>query len=128
MLEKFTIQKRKIPVTVCLNGKNGLTYSKFIIDTGATQTIFDEDYLFSIGYSKKDVFKTEIFKGFGGKTIDVPLIRLKSISCLGLIRRNFKLGYSKFAPEAFYKGILCVDFFLEHKLIIDFKNGIIEIK
>ena len=128
MKEIFKIEKRKIPVNVSISGKTGITIYRFILDTGASHSIFDEDYLSAIGYKKNNIIKKEIFKGFGGKLIEVPIIKIKSISCLGLIRRNFKLGFYKFPIDSFYKGILGVDFFINHKLSIDFKKGIIELE
>jgi predicted aspartyl protease len=128
MKEAFEIEKRKIPVNVSLYGKTGITVCRFIVDTGAGHTIFDEDYISTIGYTKESIIKKELFKGFGGKIIEVPIIKIKSISCLGLIRNNFKIGFCKFAPDAFYKGILGVDFLINHKLSIDFKKGIIELE
>jgi len=45
MKESFEKKKRKIPVNVSLSGKTGITVYKFIVDTGSSHTIFDEDYL-----------------------------------------------------------------------------------
>lgn len=78
----------------------------FIIDTGAAHSIIDARLLKSIGYFEKDCFKSEYLIGFGGNSIRVDFIKVRSAFCLGLKRTNFVLGFNEFRSTVFYDGIL----------------------
>ena len=127
MVEKFDIKNRKIPLTVSITGTNGIREFNFILDTGASVSVFNLRLLESIGYSRKDYFKSENLKGFGGSRIKADLLKVKSAKSLGLKRNNFIIGVIDFGYTTYYDGILGVDFFLNHKLCIDFKKHEIEL-
>ena len=128
MIDSFEIKYRKIPVKVSIKGKIGIVECNFILDTGASHTIINEEFIKTIGYSRKDIESTEFLRGFGKKNVnEIPFLLVKSFLCLGLVRRNFNLGFCEFSSSIFYDGILGVDFLLNHKLCIDFKKGTIEL-
>ncbi len=128
MIDTFKIERRKIPVKISIKGLLGLMECNFIVDTGASHSIINSDLLRTIGYYKKHEYKKEMLTGFAGHSIDVPFLKVKSFMCLGLTRRNFDLGFIEFRSTIFYDGILGIDFFLNHKLILDLKHGIIELE
>jgi len=127
MIDRFEIKYRKIPIEVSIKGIEKLGYFTFIVDTGASHSIIDKNFIKTIGYTANDYTKTENLSGFGGNIVKTSFVKIKSLSSLGLIRRNFEIGVMEFSSKAFYEGILGIDFFLNHKLSIDFKKGIIEL-
>ena len=127
MIDSFEVKYRKIPVKVLIKGKTGIRDFIFIVDTGASHSIINAALLKSIGYLSSDYCKSENLMGFGGNSIKIDFLETRSIFCLGLKRSNFVIGVHDFKLSTFYDGILGVDFFLNHKLSIDFKNGIIEL-
>lgn len=128
MVDNFEVKYRKVPVKISIKGSAGIRDFVFIVDTGAAHSIINSKLLKSIGYSQKDCFKTESLSGFGGNSIEVDFIRVKSAFCLGLLRTNFVLGCNEFRSTVFYDGILGLDFFLNHKLCIDLKKGLISLE
>jgi len=109
MIDKFEIKYRKIPVEVSIKGVFKIGYFSFIVDTGASHTIIDKNFIHSIGYNSKDFIKNENLSGFNGSVAKVPFLKLKSLNCLGLTRRNFEIGVIEFSARAFYEGILGID-------------------
>ena len=97
------------------------------MNTGATQSIIDGELLKSIGYSRSDIDYTKKVRDFGGKAIKIDFVKIASIKSLGLKRDNFLMGMHEFSVYTFYDGLLGIDFFLNHKLCVDFRKGIIEL-
>lgn len=127
MVGKFELKYRKIHIDISVKGFEGIRDLIFIIDTGASYSIVNKKTLKALGYTNKDFFKTERLQGFGGNVKNVNFLKLNSIAFLGLQRNNFEVGITDFKANVFYDGILGLDFFLNHKLCIDFKKGIVEL-
>jgi hypothetical protein len=99
------------------------------LDTGASHTTIDLTALQIAGYGINDVLETTNIETASG-IIEAYIIEIKEFKAFGITKHNFKVcAYDFFAHHVLsdFDGVLGLDFFLNYKICIDFKNSLITI-
>jgi predicted aspartyl protease len=92
------------------------------LDTGATDSFLDEDWVALAGYTPADATnKFDVLTASG--TITVLEVPLRSLTVLGQARTNFPIQAHSFPPGTGHDGVLGLDFRRGSVLTIDFING-----
>ena len=129
MKHNLKIYKRKIIVIPTIKGINDYREIKFILDTGSSKTIIDEQAAIRLGFDLKrlqvgDRLMT-VGGGIGSKILSLPKLTLFGIDCI-----NFKVDVIKLPLQIlfFAEGIIGMDFLLQFKALkINFDEKTIEI-
>lgn len=123
----FNPEKGLILIPTKLWGPNGDTILQLALDTGATSCIVNWDILILLGYDPAIISKR--IKMTTGSGIEfVPQIAIEEIEALGLKRWNFSVLCHTLPPSATVDGVLGLDFFRGHKIIVDLRNGFVSIE
>lgn len=123
---KFEFEPKKglILVPVTIKGKVNTVNAVFVLDTGASLTVINNDVLLRAGYKKEDYIEkinTTTASGNSGGMI----VKISSIAALGFIRKNFKIIAKDLPLTLFVDGLLGIDFLRNKELNLNFKTGII---
>jgi predicted aspartyl protease len=126
MTYDFEIVRRKIIVKATIKGLDDYREFKFVLDTGATKSIVDEQVAIRLGFDLKrleagDRLMTEKKKK---KTLSLPKLSLFGKECV-----NFKVDVVKLPLQIlpFAVGLIGMDFLLLFKTVkFDFEEKTIE--
>lgn len=94
---------------------------KMILDTGATNTTFDSNALYLLGYELKDSIGTVEIETANG-IIETEIYEIGSFESLGLTKQDFQVQVYDFLAHGIfsdYDGLLGLDFFEKIKFCID---------
>lgn len=110
---------------------NGEQSGNMIIDTGASKTVFDRNFVLNYQHKGKDEEDLQSC-GLGGEDIDSDLVEIKSLSFgdfqsetlnVVLIDLNhINKMYQKYCQRQIC-GLLGSDFLLKHQAIIDYQKN-----
>jgi predicted aspartyl protease len=128
MTHEFLINKRKIIVFVKIKGIDDVSEFKFILDTGASKTIIDENAAIELGFDLKKMNIGDRLMTVGGG-MNSKILKLPKLSLFGKDVVNFEVSIIKFPPQItlFADGLIGMDFLLQFKNIkFDFDAKTIE--
>jgi hypothetical protein len=123
----FVLNESNNVILVDVNfGKS--TY-RFLLDTGASNTIIDFNALLIGGYNFKDVLRQVEVETANG-IIEAHIFNIKSISALNIQKKDFEIASYDFLASGIlseFDGVLGLDFFENNRICIDFVNNEITI-
>lgn len=123
----FVLDESNNVILVDVNfGKS--TY-RFLLDTGASNTIIDFNALLIGGYNFKDVLRQVEVETANG-IIEAHIFNIKSISALNIQKKDFEIASYDFLASGIlseFDGVLGLDFFEKNKICIDFVKSEITI-
>ena len=128
MKHEFFIEKRKIIVFAQIKGINDVMEFKFILDTGSSKTIIDEQVATWLGFNLKQLKIGDRLMTAGGFT-NSKILKLPKFSLLGKDIVNFEVSVLNLPPQItyFFDGLIGMDFLLQfNKLKINFDEKSIE--
>jgi predicted aspartyl protease len=85
---------------------------RLLIDTGASITVLPERPLKSLGYSPT-VDKIRLVGASG--LIEIPLVKVAWINCLGIRAENFSVGLHTLSGMSYLDGVLGMDFLVKYQ-------------
>ena len=128
MKHKLLIDERKIIVFATIEGNNEIRRFRFILDTGASRTIIDENTALILGYDIKKLDKGDRLMAASG-AIQSKNLNLPKFSLFGKDIANFEVSVINFPRQITYyaDGVLGMDFLLQFKkLTFDFDKQTVE--
>ena len=118
----FDIIEKKIIVKPQLKGVDRAREFKFLLDTGASQSIIDEQVAIQLGFDLKKLEQGNRLMTAGGG-ISSKKLKLPKITFFGKDFSNFNVNVVKFPLQMLFviEGIIGMDFLLRFKnLKLDF--------
>jgi len=128
MKHKLLIEKRKIIVFAQIKGFNDLKYLKFILDTGSSTTIIDEQVATTLGFDLTKMKTGDRLMTAGGSTKS-KILNLPKLSLFGKDIEDFEVSVLDLPPQITYfvDGLIGMDFLLQFESIkINFDEKSIE--
>jgi len=128
MKHELSIENRKIIVLATIKGINDSIDFKFILDTGATKTVINENVAIRLGFELYRLQKGDRLMTAGG-AIHSRILKLPKFSLFGKDVDNFEVNVIKFPLQVTLvaDGLIGMDFLLQFKNIkFDFDAKIIE--
>jgi clan AA aspartic protease (TIGR02281 family) len=128
MMHELLIERRKIIVFATIKGINDSREFKFMLDTGSSKTVIDENVAVRLGFDLKRLKAGDKLMTVGGG-IHSKILKLPKLSLFGKDFVNFEVNVLNLPPQALYfaHGLIGMDFLLQFKNIkFDFENKIIE--
>ena len=128
MKYKFLINNRKIIVFATIEGINDIRRYKFILDTGASKTVIDNDVVIRLGFDLKGLTSGDRLMTAGGG-VHSKIMKLPKFSLFGKDIDDFEVNVLRFPPQITYfaDGLIGMDFLLQFKNIrFDFEAKTIE--
>ena len=128
MTHDFLIVKRKIIVLAQIKGINDFRSFKFILDTGASKTIIDDNVAIRLGFDLKRLEKGDRLMTVGGG-MNSKILKLPKLSMFGKDFVNFEVNVLNMPPQIMYfaHGLIGMDFLLQFKNIkFNFVEKVIE--
>jgi clan AA aspartic protease (TIGR02281 family) len=128
MKHELLIKKRKIIVSAIIKGINDSVDFNFILDTGATKTVIDEEVARKLGFELFRLQKGDRLMTAGGG-IRSKILKLPKFSLFGKDMVNFEVNVIKFPFQItlLADGVIGMDFLLQFKNIkFDFEAKTIE--
>jgi len=127
MKQPFTFNKRKIIVSAEVKGIVKERNFDFILDTGASKSIIDNNVAISLGFDLRKL-ENERLTTVGGGT-NSKILKLPKFSLFGKDIVNFEVNVMDIPSQILYfaDGLIGMDFLLQFKNIkFDFDEKIIE--
>ena len=118
----FNPQQGLIIVNVRLFGPSGEYGARLALDTGASSTVISKEILVTIGYFPDALPQTVNFTT-GSRIESASRVTLDKLQASGQERPNFSVIAHTLPPSASLDGLLGLDFFRNHILTLDFRNG-----
>ena len=114
----LTIENRKIIVSAEIQGIKDTRDFDFILDTGATKSVIDEDTAIRLGYQLFRLQKGDRLMTPGG-AIHSRILELPKFSLFGIDMLNFEVNVIKFPTQItlIADGLIGMDFLLKFKNI-----------
>ena len=104
-------------------GPNGRHQGYFAMDTGATHTLVDSDWLVTAGYPDAALERRDVTMGAGVES--AARIEIERLTVLGEERRAFHVLCHSLPKEARIDGLLGLDWLRGHRLTLDFRTGLL---
>ncbi len=123
----FNPEEGLIIVPTRLWGPMGDTVVRFALDTGATGSLVNWDVVVLLGYDPA-IVPERIQMTTGSGVEFVPRIVVEKIEALGQERRDFPILCHTLPPSATVDGVLGLDFFRGHRLVLDFHTGLVTVE
>jgi clan AA aspartic protease (TIGR02281 family) len=126
---EFKIDKRRIIVSAQIKGINDVKELKFIIDTGASKTVIDEDAIRRLGFELYRLQSSDRLMTADG-SIRSKILKLPTFCLFEKDLVNFEVNVIKLPPQITYfvDGLIGMDFLLQFgNLRFDFDKKVIEI-
>lgn len=126
MSVRFRASQGLIVIPVELAGPAGPAVLRFALDTGATSTLVNVALLIALGYDP-DAATDHIEITTGSGTEIAARVSVKQVIAFGKIRQDFPILAHTLPPSAGIDGLLGLDFLRGEKLVIDFRQGEIDL-
>lgn len=97
---------------------------KFLLDTGASNSVIDVNELLIAGFSVNDIVQEVKIETANG-IVNADIFRLDELKSMGIQKRDFEITAYDFLKSGIiseFDGVLGLDFFENHKICIDFTN------
>lgn len=105
-------------------GPWGMIELRFALDTAATGTVMNADWLTSLGYDPATA--SEYLQMTTGSSVErVARLPVQKLQALGHERTNFPVVAHNLPPSSGIDGLLGLDFLRGLSLTLDFANGLI---
>ena len=122
MTSVFDPHQGLIVVQAEIRGPSGSAVLRLALDTGATTTLINAGMLVSIGYDPAlSPDRVQVTTGSGIEF--APVVNLTWLRALEQERTHFPALCHTLPPSAGVDGLLGLDFFRNHKLMIDLLKG-----
>ena len=105
-------------------GPTGDTIVRLALDTGATMSLVNADVLAFLGYDSKRAKET-VQMTTGSHVQAAPKIRVEKLEALNRQRLSFPVVCHSLPATAGIDGVLGLDFFRGHRLVLDFHIGLL---
>ena len=128
MTHDFLIHKRKIIVVAKMKGVSDYMSFKFILDTGASKSIIDDQIAIRLGFDLNRLKTGDRLMTVGGGA-NSKILKLPKLSLFGKDMVNFEVNVLNLPPQVLYfaYGLIGMDFLLQFENIkFDFDKKIIE--
>jgi len=128
MKYKLLIEGKKIIVVAEIKGVNVVMKYKFILDTGSSITVIDEQVVTRLGFDLKILKSGDRLMTAGGGTSS-KILELPKFSLFGKDMVNFEVSVLNLPPQITYfaDGLIGMDFLLQFKNIkLNFDEKTIE--
>ena len=113
-----------IPVTVQVRGPRGITSAILALDTGATMTWLSVVIMAELGYDLAS--PADLMEVTTASSREVtPVIPVAQIRALNNERLDFPVLCHNLPSGTPFDGLLGLDFFRDHRLTIDFREGLV---
>lgn len=122
----FSFDATRGPVLVSANlrGPEGELVLRLALDTGATTSVLSWEAAALLGYDPSaNKARVRITTGSGVEF--APRISIIKIEALGMERLNFPILCHTLPPSAGVDGLLGLDFLRGHRVVVDFRSGLI---
>jgi len=118
MMHELLIEKKKIIVFATIKGINDDRSFKFILDTGATKSLIDDDAAIRLGFELCKLQKGDRLMTVGGG-IQSKILKLPKLSLFGKELIDFEVNVIKFPLQItlLADGLIGMDFLLRFKNI-----------
>ena len=118
MTHKLLIEKRKIIVSATVKGISESIDFKFILDTGASKSVINENTAIRLGFELYRLQKGDRLMTAGG-AIHSKILKLPKVNLLGKDFMNFEVNIIKFPLQItlLADGLIGMDFLLQFKNI-----------
>ena len=130
MKHELLIEKRKIIVYAEIKGVNEVREFKFILDTGASKSIIDNEIAVTLGFDLKKLNSGDRLMTVGGGT-NSKLLILPKFNLFGKEMVDFEVNVINLPLQITYfvDGVIGMDFLLQFKNIkFDFEEKTIEMQ
>ena len=127
MSQSFDPNDRLVLVTARLSGPRSEGGFQFALDTGATYTIISSHVAALLGYDPAAAGERARLTTASGIEY-VPRIVVNKVQALGLERMGFAVLCHTLPPSARVDGLLGLDFLRGHRLVLDFRNGVVSLE
>ncbi|HET7874443.1 MAG TPA: retropepsin-like aspartic protease [Methylomirabilota bacterium] len=108
---------------------NGATGALLIVDTGAQRTVLTPALLKRMNVSVPDTAPRRKLYVMGGRSIDLPFIRVASVRTGGAVVENLEVGVYDVAPQSrVVDGLLGGDFLGRFKTTLDAREGLLRLE
>jgi hypothetical protein len=122
MSSPFDPRGNLIIVTAILWGPNGTATLRMALDTGSTTTLVNAGMLMFLGYDPSR--STDNVELATGSTVEhVPCITIDRIDALEQSERALRVVCHTLPVRTRIDGLLGLDFLRERSLLVDFRNG-----
>jgi predicted aspartyl protease len=128
MKHEMLIERKRIIVFAQMKGVNDTLEFRFILDTGSSITIIDEQVATTLGFDLKRLKTGDRLMTAGGGT-NSKILKLPKFSLFGKDMINFEVSVLNLPPQITYfvDGLIGMDFLLQFKNIkFDFDEKTIE--
>ena len=128
MKHAFIIENRKIIVSAAIKGINDVMEFKFILDTGSSKTIIDEEVATRLGFDLNGLKLGDRLMTAGGG-VHSKILELPKLSLFGKDFVNFEVCVLNLPSQItyFFDGLIGMDFLLQFKNIkFDFDAKTVE--
>ena len=128
MTHEFIFHKRKIIVSTQIQGINECRELKCILDTGASQTVINEDAVRRLGF---ELFRLPVGERLmtAGGGVKSKILKLPKISLFGKELADFEVNVIKMPLQItdYVDGLIGMDFLMKFNCIrFDFQEKTIE--
>ena len=127
MRMRFDPHEGLIYVSTRIVGPDGDAIAQLALDTGATTSMINSETLGLLGYDTTAT-TDRIYVTTGSGVEFIPRIRIQQIEALGVRRDNHTVLCHTLPPRATVDGLLGLDFFEDLRLVVDFRNGFVDIE
>lgn len=123
---RFEPDEGLIVVPTLVRGPAAQVTIRLALDTGATGTMIGWDLLMLIGCDPAGVVdRTQMTTGNGVEF--VPRVPVDRIEALGLGKHAFPVLAHTLPPSATVDGVLGLDFLRGHRMVVDFRAGVVDV-
>lgn len=120
---KIILEEGIIPLYVEIQGPTTKRIIKMALDTGATFTMMPPEIARDIGHDPT-LSKRRIEIATASGSVLVPILKVKSISCLGTKLKNVEVVCHSLPPESPVEGLLGLNFLVHLPTFIEFYQRI----
>jgi len=113
-----------VPCTVVGHGNGG--QQRLVLDTGATVTVLDVDFLNIIGLNPEESREFCYLTTASG-VIKAPIVRVTSFTALGVTRLNFPVAAHTLPSQSNVSGLLGTDFLSDQVVVVNFRKRWVEV-
>lgn len=120
----FDRERGLILIPVAVWGPNGDWAARLVLDTGAAATLISPHVLALVGYDTASASQSVQLVTASG-TVSAPRFAIEGIEALGLRRSTLAVVCYELPSGTGADGVLGLDFLRGHRLVVDFREGLI---